>query len=406
MTFSNQDIAQFMHSSRKLLQQHDSLHSVSFGFQPDEKLAIFVSFTPPIFLEKGVPPLIYADRSNFPTAFQELPIIQENRLLGATPNSCEAGGPVDRGDVQCELRPGLDIAPVPDEGELHPRRGTLGCIVYDKVTGDAMILSNWHVMSGSTSLVIQPSTLLMKPPVAGSSTAEANGHSQLCAKIMRSSVDYDCAAAVPIHRTVNTKMLGLGVTPKDAKMPELNDPVVKFGAGNNRSYGIVKRIGVVRMNFGGAFADTLLPCCYIARDEAVGQFEDEKQTKERELVRPGDSGCVWMLREKMLERKAMVRLLDIITQDPASETMVKEGDSKPSPSQYLKGAVEKQRPASDPEPRTEPYLRATETAVGLHFGADDAVEEFALAIPMPMVLEQLNVSLVWPPPAEPKPAAN
>jgi len=177
------------------------------------------------------------------------------------------------------------------------------------------------------------------------------------------------AVASAIGRKTNPRMLGLGVTPRQAKMPELGDPVVKFGAGNNRSYGIVKRIGIVRMNFGGAFADVLIPCCYIARDTAVDQVETGDQV--RELVRPGDSGCVWMLRKKGPANVSRPQLRESMTQDPRKEM-------------------------DPPQPEDE-YLRATETAVALHFGADDAVEELALAVSMPMVLDQLNVTLAYPP---------
>ena len=283
MGFSKKDVVQFQLSGRKLLQEHPELHSVSFGSTGASELSIFVSFTPPIPVGNGGTPKTYANPSDFPDAFRKLPVVIENRLAGAqtaAPSAVE-----NRASVHFQLRPGLDIAAVPANGELHPRRGTLGCIVYDKITGEPMILSNWHVMSGATSLVLQPSSQLMPPSV-----------DNLCGRVTRTCVDLDCAVASLIDRTTDSTMLGLRVVPCQAKLPELDDPVVKFGAGNNRSYGIVKRIGIVRMNFGGAFADILIPCCQIERDQTVNQIDDKYQV--RELVRPGDSGCVWMLRQK------------------------------------------------------------------------------------------------------------
>ena len=351
--FSEEDTKQFQLSGRKLLQKHRELHSVSFGFSGKE-LSIFISFTPPIPEKSGRKPKTYARPSDFPAAFRKFKIVGENRLAGVqTATESAVGVRVKRQKV---LRPGLDIAAVPADGELHARRGTLGCIVYDKITGEPMILSNWHVISGATSLVLQPSSLLKKKPTVNN----------LCGRVTRTCVDLDCAAASLIDRTTDSTMLGLGVIPRQAKLPELGDPVVKFGAGNNRSYGIVKRIGIVRMNFGGAFTDILIPCCQIERDQLVDQVDDEYQV--RELVRPGDSGCVWMLRQKRSSAWQGDRLCERMTQDPTQ--------------------------VSDPPPPEDPYLRATETAVALHFGADDAVEELALAVPLPFVLDQLNVDLL------------
>jgi len=355
MELSQDNVNQFLQRARKLLLEQPDLHSVSIGSSGASALSIFVSFTPPIPRSTSERSGKYAQSADFPESFKDLPIVEENRLAGARSTAAVAAG---RCSLQKVLQPGLDIAAVPASGELHPRRGTLGCIVYDRITGEPMILSNWHVMSGETSLVLQPSSQLLPPSVAS-----------LCGRVMRSCVDLDCAVASAIGRKTNPRMLGLGVTPRQAKMPELGDPVVKFGAGNNRSYGIVKRIGIVRMNFGGAFADVLIPCCYIARDTAVDQVETGDQV--RELVRPGDSGCVWMLRKKGPANVSRPQLRESMTQDPRKEM-------------------------DPPQPEDE-YLRATETAVALHFGADDAVEELALAVSMPMVLDQLNVTLAYPP---------
>ena len=355
MVLSEKDVMLFQLSGRKLLQKHPELHSVSFGSSGLSAPSIFISFTPPIPERSGRKPKTYARPSDFPEAFRKLPIVGENRLAGAQATAAPtAEARLMRHDV---VRPGLDIAAVPANGELHARRGTLGCIVYDKITGEPMLLSNWHVMSGATSLVLQPSSQLM-PRVEGN----------LCGRVTRTCVDLDCAVASVMQRTTDSTMLGLGIVPRKAELPRLDDLVVKFGAGNNRSYGIVKRIGIVRMNFGGAFADILIPCCQIARDQAVEQVDDEYQM--RELVRPGDSGCVWMQRQKRSSGWQGDRSLERMSQDPTKEY--------------------------DPLPPEDPYLRATETALALHFGADDAVEELALAVPMPMVLDQLNVSLVPP----------
>jgi hypothetical protein len=122
------------------------------------------------------------------------------------------------------------------------------------------------------------------------------------------------------------------------------------------------------MNFGGAFSDIFVPCCQIERDQTVDQIDDDSQV--RELVRPGDSGCVWMLRKRRPTTRKGNRLREKMSQDPTRQ--------------------------ADPRPPKDPYLRATDFAVALHFGADDAVEELALAVPMPFVLDQLNVALKPP----------
>jgi hypothetical protein len=246
------DVKQFQLSGRKLLQKHQEVHSVSFGFSGAPEISIFISFTPPIPEKSGRKPKTYARPSDFPEAFRKLPIVGENRLAGV-PTGVQTTEPLALGGRhlrQDPVRPGLDIAAVPANGELHPRRGTLGCMALCAIRW----MSSGHVISGATSLVLQPSSQLMPPTMR-----------TLCGRVTRTCVDLDCAVASVIDRTTNPKMLGLGVAPRNAKLPELDDPVVKFGAGNNRSYGIVKRLGIVRMNLGGDFADILIPCCQISR---------------------------------------------------------------------------------------------------------------------------------------------
>src|SRR5262249_10460222 len=137
-------------------------------------------------------------------------------------------------DLQQELCPGLSIGPVPTMGERHVRHGTLGCIVYDNATGDPLMLTNWHVANGPGDLVVQPSPI--------QNPEHAPNPKSICGYVRATCVDLDCAVAdIDPSRELDPGMLGLGVTPQDAQDARLGDRVVKFGAGNNRSYGIVTR---------------------------------------------------------------------------------------------------------------------------------------------------------------------
>ena len=280
MDFSDypNDVIQFQLSGRKLLQKHQELHSVSFGYSGASELSIFISFTPPIPERSGRKPKTYARPSDFPEAFRKLPIVGENRLAGAQTTAGLAVGARLRDTGPIEARTGYrcgpgewGVAPEARHSRLHRlrqnhrRADDPEQLARDERGDEPGLAAEFTVEEG------------MPPSVEN-----------ICGRVTRTCVDLDCAVASVIRRTTDSRMLGLGVVPRQAKLPELDDPVVKFGAGNNRSYGVVKRIGIVRMNFGGAFADILIPCCQIERDQAVEQLDDEYQT--RELVRPGDSG--------------------------------------------------------------------------------------------------------------------
>jgi hypothetical protein len=355
------DLDQFHNFGRTLLRDYSILHSVSIGY-PDsearekEEPCLILSYCPPLPGADGardLPPKSVAEKYG-------LRVVFENRMTARPQAGVVAAEGIRPTRLQETLRPGLSIGPAPDMSERHVRHGTLGCIVFENGTGDPLILTNWHVLSGPGDLLLQPCSLHV--------SKHGPDSKDVCGCLRAACVDLDCAVAdIDESRHYNREMLGLGVTPEKAEDADLGDRVVKFGNGNNRSYGIVTRIGVVRMNYGGDYSDVFLPCFEIERDPKVTQ-RDPHARRERELVRPGDSGCVWMLRYRANDPKA------------ANEREVEEN-------------LTEDPTCAAPPPSKDPQLQATSTALGLHFGEDDSTKERGLAVPMTKVLDRLQVSL-------------
>lgn len=170
------------------------------------------------------------------------------------------------------LRGGVSIS---DERRIA--YGTLGAKVIDQVSGDEMILSNWHVLAGDWRAlpgrhVLQPGRL--DGGRAGDTVASLHGDA------MAAGLDAAVAALTGERRLVNDQ-LGLGPVTGLAQ-PQLGMMVVKSGRGSGETSGRITGVGgVARIRYG--FLERIIR--HVVTIEPVDglQVSDD-----------GDSGSVWL----------------------------------------------------------------------------------------------------------------
>ena len=185
----------------------------------------------------------------------------------------EAAGP-DRTRRQDPLVPGVSVA------HVDGTAGTVGCIVVDRRTADRYVLSNCHVLQGVDG---QAGDAVVQPGPADGGTAPADrigdlvrGHLGLLG---------DCAVAGVGGRRVDPRILGLGVVPRRAAAPALDQTVVKSGRTTGVTRGTVRRVGVVvKLDYGDG-------------EHQVGVVEIapvKDAHPAAEISDAGDSGAVWL----------------------------------------------------------------------------------------------------------------
>ena len=167
----------------------------------------------------------------------------------------------------------------------HPSisAGTIGCVVYDALTGAPYILSNWHVLNGSDGLIGDP---IVQPGAHDDNRVVRNA----VGRLVRSHLGLagDCAIATIEQRRLEPKIIDLNVAVERIGEPDLGDKVVKSGRTTNVTYGIVTRIHVTaRIDYGSVGS------------QEIGCFEigpDPDQIAENgEISMGGDSGSAWLL---------------------------------------------------------------------------------------------------------------
>jgi len=155
--------------------------------------------------------------------------------------------------------------------------GTLGGKVYDRTTGEEMILSNWHVLAGSWNarrgqLIYQPGRL------DGGTFANASAYLERDA--MKDNLDAAVATLTGRRRLTN-EQLGLGAV-TGASDGQLGTEVVKSGRSSSITYGkIIEIHTIARVQYG--YLERLI------RDVMVIQ-----PLNGGELSRSGDSGSWWL----------------------------------------------------------------------------------------------------------------
>lgn len=167
---------------------------------------------------------------------------------------------------------------------VHGTAGTIGAFVYDQVTGEPLLLSNWHVLHGPEGSIGDP---IVQPGPYDDPVIDGNG----CGSLLRSFLGMagDCAVARIEGRSWEQTVLELERTPRRMADPELDDHVVKSGRTTGVTYGVVSRMDVVvKINYGGDVGV-----------QEVGGFEirpnPTKPSANGEISQGGDSGSAWMV---------------------------------------------------------------------------------------------------------------
>lgn len=177
-----------------------------------------------------------------------------------------------------KLQPGISV------GNIKISAGTLGAIVYDQATNKPLILSNWHVLSGSEGQIGDD---ILQPGKYDSSDI----HNNKIGRLIRSHLGLsgDCAVASIEARNFDPTILELNVRPRRTAEPELNDKVVKSGRTTGVTYGIVSRVGVVTaLNYGGNIGVRQIGCFEIG-------VNPNKPASREEISMGGDSGSLWLI---------------------------------------------------------------------------------------------------------------
>ncbi len=201
-------------------------------------------------------------------------IIERDFKLTARPTSSEGTSP--RKKRVDPIAPGVSVS------HIGGTAGTLGAIVYDRVTGERCMLSNWHVLHGHRGDVGDP---VVQPGPFDDNRVVGN-HAGV---LVRSHLGEagDCAIARIEDRSVTSNILELNVEPAEIQRVELDDRVVKSGRTTGVTRGIVRRTDVIaRIPYDGV------------GPQDIGAFEIEPLPgagSDFEISMGGDSGSIWML---------------------------------------------------------------------------------------------------------------
>jgi hypothetical protein len=219
------------------------------------------------------------------------------------------------------IRPGISTG-----NTLRQSTGTLGLFVSDNEAGDLCMLSNWHVLCGSTDAQVGeeitqpgPAHLGSLPPRNVATLLKwlplANGMDAALAKLVSGAA-------------VDLKTFGTDLKPVKAANPQIGMHLIKTGVTSGVTRAIVDGVGgSYQIDYSG-FGEELRWM------DGFRLIVDPTQPED-EISLEGDSGAVWF----------------------------------------------------------EPNKR---WAVGLHFGGEDGLgplAEYALAHPLPLLLQRLNVSI-------------
>jgi hypothetical protein len=171
------------------------------------------------------------------------------------------------------LRGGISIS-----NDLLYNYGTLGGIVTDRITGEPMILSNWHVLAGTFyahrgQKIYQPGTADGGCARDAVATLERDG--------MGEGIDAAVARLSAGRKWVNDQ-LGLGFV-KGMEAPQLGMRVVKSGRKSNVTCGVIDGI------------DGEYPIWYGGLQRRIKHvYRIVPQPGQAEVSRGGDSGSWWL----------------------------------------------------------------------------------------------------------------
>lgn len=188
--------------------------------------------------------------------------------------------PLRRRRRLARLLPGVSVS------HASTASGTLGALVYDRLTGQPCLLGNAHVLAGPTGKVGDP---VLQPGSSDSADFARN----VCGRLWRSHVGLagDGAIALLEGRLFDEKILQLGVAARRLAKVAVGDRVVKSGRTTGVTWGVVRRAGLVfRYNYGGSIGP-----------QDIGAFEIEADPQfpppNGRLCDGGDSGSLWLIAE-------------------------------------------------------------------------------------------------------------
>jgi hypothetical protein len=171
------------------------------------------------------------------------------------------------------LRGGISIS----NGRFY-NYGTLGGIVSDKVTGEAMILSNWHVLAGT---FYAPKGQKIYQPGTGDGGCYRDVVAALERDVMAEGIDAAIAKLKTDRKWLNDQ-IGLGAV-KGAEAPKLGMRVVKSGRKSEVTYGVIDGI------------DGEYPIWYGGLKRRIKYvYRIKPQPGQPEVSQGGDSGSWWL----------------------------------------------------------------------------------------------------------------
>src|SRR5262245_6593796 len=171
------------------------------------------------------------------------------------------------------LRGGISIS-----NEWFFNFGTLGGIVKDQETGKPMILSNWHVLAGSSRA---PAGLRIYQPGYGDGGDSRSTIARLKRHAMEQNIDAAVAELIGQRPTINDQ-LGIGSV-SGVEAPALGMRVIKSGRTSEVTRGIITGVGGVSTIQYGRFPHQIRHIVHIAQT-ADGD----------EVSAGGDSGSWWL----------------------------------------------------------------------------------------------------------------
>lgn len=276
MTGKNPTRRQLEGAYRKALSSYshrDNVTAVDIGYRykdgtRTDELAVRVH------VREKLPESVLEDAELLPAEIDGIPVDVIQAVYH--PHGSDAGEDDPGRRVRVELvRPGVSIS--------HPRvtAGTLGAIVYDRRTGRAGLLSNWHVLVGSDDAV--PGDPIVQPGRADGGRTPRDTVGQL----ERMILDQDGDAAVALlgsARASRSEQWATGVSVTRARGPEIGEILEKSG----------RTTGVTRARVDGTGRYKLT---YSVGEVAIDGLklvpENPENPDDEEVSSGGDSGSLW-----------------------------------------------------------------------------------------------------------------
>jgi hypothetical protein len=183
-------------------------------------------------------------------------------------------------DVAARPQPGISVGNV-----LRQTTGSIGGFVRDTQTGATCLLSNWHVLCGSTAAVVDERISQPGPRHLGTQPERPIGRLLRWSDL---SHGIDAAvAAVGSELAIDLVPLGLQAPSTEVSEPEVGMRVVKSGVVTGVTHALVDGVdGSFPMNY-GAFGDT-------QRWMDGIRLVVDPQMRADEISLSGDSGAVWI----------------------------------------------------------------------------------------------------------------